>query len=193
MRMVLNITKVVSKYHINRRGGAEQFLKLCILYCVCTQCTHSQCSLTFAGQITEYTEGQMHVCTKSYLGIGIEADAAGIGIPASCISVRYRSILKKKQDGAFSLSRGLTAFSAGLGILDARHSGALISFLNLKVLTNEKRGGLNLVSSDWSCFKLFTLKFSKESVQTLSCERHKTAQRTLFLSFKINYCFPITA
>jgi hypothetical protein len=29
---------------------------------------------------------------KSFLGIGIEADAAGIGIPASSISVRHRSI-----------------------------------------------------------------------------------------------------
>jgi hypothetical protein len=27
--------------------------------------------------------------------------------------------------------------------------------------TYEKRGGLNLVSFDWSRFKLFTLKFSK--------------------------------
>jgi hypothetical protein len=58
---------------------------------------------------------------------------------------------------------------------DLPHSG-------LKVLTNENRGGLNLVSFDWSRFKLF----SKESVQALSCERPKTAQRTLFLSFEIN-------
>jgi hypothetical protein len=35
-----------------------------------------------------------------------------------------------------------------------------------EVLTNEKRGGLNLVSFDWSHFQLFKLKFSKESVQT---------------------------
>ena len=62
----------------------------------------------------------------------------------------------------------------------------------LKVLTNEKRDGLNLVSFDWSRFKLFVLKFSKKSVQTPSCERPKTAQRTLFLSFEINNCFPIT-
>jgi hypothetical protein len=45
----------------------------------------------------------------------------------------------------------------------------------LKVMTNEKRGGLNLVLFDWSCFKLFTLKFSKESVQAPSYERPKTA------------------
>jgi hypothetical protein len=63
---------------------------------------------------------------------------------------------------------------------------------SLTVLTNEKRGGLSLVSFDWSRFKLFTLKFSKESVQIPSCERPKTAQRTLFLSFEINNCYPIT-
>ncbi len=32
----------------------------------------------------------------------------------------------------------------------------------LKVSTNEKRDGLNLVSIERSCFKLFTLKFSKQ-------------------------------
>jgi hypothetical protein len=37
------------------------------------------------------------------------------------------------------------------------------------------------------------LKFSKESVQTLSGERPKTAQRTLFLSFEINNCLQISA
>ncbi len=62
----------------------------------------------------------------------------------------------------------------------------------LKVLTNEKRGGFILVPFDWSRFRLFKLKFSIESVQTPSCERPKTAQRTLFLSFEINNCFPIT-
>ncbi len=54
----------------------------------------------------------------------------------------------------------------------------------LKVLTNERRCGFNLVSCDWSRLKLFTLKFSKESVQTSSCERPKTSQRTLCLSFE---------
>jgi hypothetical protein len=53
-----------------------------------------------------------------------------------------------------------------------------------KVLTNKKRGGLNLVSFDWPPFKLFSLRFSKESVQTPSCERPKTAQRTLFMSWE---------
>jgi hypothetical protein len=50
----------------------------------------------------------------------------------------------------------------------------------LKVLTNEKRGGLKVVAFDRSPFKLFSLKFSTKSVQTPSCERHKTAPRTLF-------------
>ncbi len=36
------------------------------------------------------------------------------------------------------------------------------------------------------------LKFSKESLQTPSCERPKTDQRTLFLSFEINNVLPIT-
>ncbi len=41
-------------------------------------------------------------------------------------------------------------------------------------------------------FKLFSRKFSRESVQAPSCERHKTTQRTLFLFFSNNYWFPIT-
>ncbi len=35
----------------------------------------------------------------------------------------------------------------------------------------QKSGGLDLVSFDWSRFKLFTLKFSKESLQTPSSVR----------------------
>jgi hypothetical protein len=35
----------------------------------------------------------------------------------------------------------------------------------LKVLTNEKRGGLKVVVFDRSLFKLFTLRFSNKSVQ----------------------------
>ena len=62
----------------------------------------------------------------------------------------------------------------------------------LKILTNEKRGGLRIISFDRSPFKLFSRKFSKESVQAPSCERHKTTQRTLFLIFANNYGFPIT-
>ncbi len=52
----------------------------------------------------------------------------------------------------------------------------------LKVLTNEKRGGLKVISFDRSPFKLISQKFSKESVQAPSCERHKT----LFLLFAHN-------
>jgi hypothetical protein len=62
----------------------------------------------------------------------------------------------------------------------------------LKVLTNENRGGLKVVAFDKSPFKLFTLRFSTKSVQAPSCKRPKTTQRTLFLSFEINNCFPIT-
>jgi hypothetical protein len=62
----------------------------------------------------------------------------------------------------------------------------------LKVLTNEKRGGLKVATFDRSPFKLFSLNFSAKSVQALSCERLKTTQRTLFLSFAIKNCFPIT-
>ncbi len=36
--------------------------------------------------------GKVLLCTSAKLGIGIEADAAGIGFSASNISVRYRSI-----------------------------------------------------------------------------------------------------
>ncbi len=64
---------------------------------------------------------------------------------------------------------------------------------SLKVLTNENRGGLNLVSFDRSPFKLFSLRFSSKSVQAPSCERPKTAQRTLFLLFANNTCIPISA
>ncbi len=60
----------------------------------------------------------------------------------------------------------------------------------LKVLTNEKKGGLAVVSFDRSGFKLFSLRFSNKSMQAPSCERNKTAQRTLFLLFANNNCFP---
>ncbi len=62
---------------------------------------------------------------------------------------------------------------------------------SLKVLTNEKRGGLTVVSFDGSRFKLILRKFSNKSVQAPSCKRPKTTQRTLFLSTEIDNCFPI--
>jgi hypothetical protein len=61
----------------------------------------------------------------------------------------------------------------------------------LKVLTNEKRGGMSVVSFDRSPFKLFSLKFLNKLVQAPSCERHKTALRTLFVSFANNNYFQI--
>jgi hypothetical protein len=54
----------------------------------------------------------------------------------------------------------------------------LVPYRYLKVSTNEKRGGLKLVAFDRPPFKLLSRKFSKESVQAPSCERHKTTQRT---------------
>ncbi len=53
----------------------------------------------------------------------------------------------------------------------------------LKVLSNEKRGGLTMVFFVRSFFKLFMLKYSNKSVHFLSFERPKTAQRTLFLYY----------
>jgi hypothetical protein len=58
--------------------------------------------------------------------------------------------------------------------------------VHLKVLTNEKRGGLTIVLFDRSTFRLFTVQFSNKSIQSSSCERPKTAQRTLFLLFESN-------
>ncbi len=63
---------------------------------------------------------------------------------------------------------------------------------HLKVMANEKRGVLAVVSFDRSRFKLFSRKFSNKCVLAPSCERLKTALRTLFLSFESNICFPIT-
>jgi hypothetical protein len=46
---------------------------------------------------------------------------------------------------------------------------------SLKVLTNEKRGGLTVVSFDRSHFKLFSRKFSNKMAQAPSSERPLTA------------------
>jgi hypothetical protein len=53
----------------------------------------------------------------------------------------------------------------------------------LKVLTNEKRDGLKVISFERSPCKLFTLRYSNKSVQVPSRERPKTAPRTLFLVY----------
>jgi hypothetical protein len=58
----------------------------------------------------------------------------------------------------------------------------------LKVLTNEKRGGLTAVTFDVSRIKLFAPRLSDKSMLTPSCERAKTAQRTLFPLFEHNNC-----
>jgi hypothetical protein len=78
-----------------------------------------------------------------------------------------------------------------VGILEerknkTRETKAKAEKLSLKVLTNEKRGGLRVISLDRSPFKLISQKFSKESVQAPSYERHKTTERTLFLLFANN-------
>jgi len=64
-------------------------------------------------------------------------------------------------------------------------------FHHSKVLTNEKRGGLTLDSGiNRSPVKLFSLWFLYKSMKAPSCKRPKTNQRTLFLSFAINNCYP---
>ncbi len=68
---------------------------------------------------------------------------------------------------------------------------ASVPIFHLKVLTNEKRGGLSVVSFERSPYKPFSLKFSNILVQAPSCERHKIAPRTLFLLFANYNCFPI--
>ncbi len=70
---------------------------------------------------------------------------------------------------------------------DRTHGTAI---LYLKVLTNEKRGGLKVVIFDRSSFKLFLLWFSNKSMKAPSCEGPKTTQRSLFFSFASNSCFP---
>ncbi len=67
-----------------------------------------------------------------------------------------------------------------------------LTFLPLKVLTNEKRGVLGVVLFERSRFNLFSRKFSNKFVLAPSFERTKTTLRTLFLSFESNNCFPIT-
>ncbi len=106
---------------------------------------------------------------------------------------------KKTYSFARLLKTSITLFHSKYKML---FSGAFSSFLslycefhnlvvNLKVLTNEQRGGLKVVAFYRYPFKLFTLRFSSKSLQAPSCERPKTIQQTLFLSFKINNCLPI--
>ena len=55
-----------------------------------------------------------------------------------------------------------------------------ISKLMLKVLTNEKRGGLKVVEFDRSPFKLFTLKFSNKLVQAYPVKGLKLLREPCF-------------
>ncbi len=66
-------------------------------------------------------------------------------------------------------------------------------YVDLMVLTKDKRGELKVIAFDRSSFELFTLRFSTKSVKAPSSERPKTTQRTLFLSFEINNYLQITA
>ncbi len=61
-----------------------------------------------------------------------------------------------------------------------------VHFWSLKVVTNEKWGGLAVVSQDRTRFKLFTLRILKKSFQSPSWECPKTAQQTLVLFFEYN-------
>jgi hypothetical protein len=53
-----------------------------------------------------------------------------------------------------------------------------------------KEGGLKVVAFGRFPFKVFSLRFSKKSVQAPSYWRQKT---TLFMSFAFNNCLQITA
>ncbi len=75
----------------------------------------------------------------------------------------------------------------------SQHSSCTCSDRYLKVLTFdqwEKRWVESSIRYR-SPFKLFSLRFSTKSVQAPSCERPKTTQRTLFLSFEIKNCYQI--
>jgi hypothetical protein len=74
-----------------------------------------------------------------------------------------------------------------IGYIKSRLKIFLIFKVTLKVLTNDKRGGVRVTSFDRPPFKLLSRKFSKDSVQAPSCERHKTLSEHLILLFAINY------
>ncbi len=83
--------------------------------------------------------------------------------------------------------RGLNNSEFLLILLQNKVPSILTLSFPLKVLTNEKRGGLRVISFDRPPFKLLLRKFSKASVQAPSCEKQKATQRTLFLLFANNY------
>jgi hypothetical protein len=88
------------------------------------------------------------------------------------------------------VERGMLYSVSTVFIFTEFHSVTIFFNFFIK-LTNEKRGGVGVISFGRSPFKLFSLKFSNKSVQAPSCERPKTTQRTLFLLFANNICFPI--
>ncbi len=71
------------------------------------------------------------------------------------------------------------------------HCQISTKYLQNNLKTSEKKSGTTVILFERSRFQLFSLKYSNKSVQSSSCERPKTAQQTLFLSFEINNCFPI--
>ncbi len=94
------------------------------------------------------------------------------------------------ESGSISPRYGSTTLISGLAPKNCTEEK---SCCGTKVLTSEKIGGLKVVACDRSPFKLFKLRFSNKSVQAPSCKRPETTQRSLFLSFEINNCFPITS
>jgi hypothetical protein len=56
--------------------------------------------------------------------------------------------------------------------------------INLKVLTNEKRGGLKVVAFDKSPFKLFTLRFSPNLCRPHPVRGLKLLSEPCFCHFK---------
>jgi hypothetical protein len=94
----------------------------------------------------------------------------GLNILQSRFLVLVSNIEGQEQQGEGVWNKNMGFVSAL--ILNSLYKYTLLSpEMLLKVLTNEKRGGLKVVSIDRSRFQLFTLKFSKKSVQTPSCER----------------------
>jgi hypothetical protein len=127
---------------------------------------------------------QLWVCIKPLLKGPV---LYTVFIPAFCVT--EKGFVIKKKLGC--KNKNLLEYVV-LSLYLQKEKGGKGYLQGLKVLTNEKRGGLKVVAFDKSPFKLFTLRFSTKSVQAPSCKRPKTTQRTLFLSFQINNWFPKT-
>jgi hypothetical protein len=119
-----------------------------------------------------------------------------LNIIVICVSMHYLALTPNKK-GLRLMCLPLYSILLALGnptvhyFRQQRIHSLARKFKNLKVMANEKRGGMKVVAFDKSPFKLFTLRFSTKSVQASSCKRTKTTQRILFLSFEINNWFPI--